>query len=403
MKIIHCPRRFTTRSWGGTETCLINLAKSQQADGHDVEIMTTRALDPVRDEMIDGIRVRRYDYFYPWLNLTAEEKHQMDLSGGNLFSPGLFKALLAEPDLSLIHAHTGKRLGGIVRTAARLRGIPYVASLHGGVFDVPGSITSDRERVTRNRLEWGRALGAMVGARRVFDDADALFCLSRTEQQALESEYDARVEYLPNGVNTGRFAEGHGERFRQAQGIAADATLLLVMGRIDPQKNQRQLVQLMPRIRRVVKNPVLVFIGHVTDENYLRELQNDISLWGQGDVRIIPGLDHGDQQVVDAYHAADVFCLPSIHEPFGLVILEAWAAGIPVVASAVGGVPDFTRHGIDALLCQNSDDWVQNLALATQPHVSRQLARLGRERATREFDWSVIGRKTTRVYEELVA
>lgn len=403
MKIIHCPRRFTTKSWGGTETCLLNLAKTQQAEGHEVEIFTTKALDDTPADTVEGIPVRRFDYFYPWFNLTEEERAQLDQSGGNLFSPGLFQALMREPQVSMIHAHTGKRLGGIVRTAARIKGVPYVASLHGGVFDVPTIITADRERKTSRKLEWGKVLGAMVGARRVFDDADALFCLSRAEQSALQDEYATRIEYLPNGVHAERFKQGDGRQFRQAHGISQNATMLLVMGRIDPQKNQRKLVQLMPQIRQQLHNPVLVLVGHVTDEDYYKQLQNDINLFGQGDIKVIPGLSHSDSSIVDAYHAADVFCLPSVHEPFGLVILEAWATRTPVVAAAVGGIPDFTRHGVDSLHCVSSDDWLLNLRLATQPNVREQLTKVGVQRVSNEFDWSIIGRQTTAVYEELVA
>lgn len=406
MKIIHCPRRFTEHAWGGTETCLINLARQQQAAGHEVVIHTTKALDDEPFSVIEGIPVHRHDYFYPWFNLSHEEKKAMDQSGGNLFSFGLLKALLEEPGVDLIHAHTGKRMGGIVRTAAKIKGIPYVTSLHGGVVDVPAEISHSREQVSARGIEWGKLLGAAVGARRVFDDASAIFCLSRTEQQAATSSYQTQVEYLPNGVNAQRFASGNGAVFRARFNIPAGVPLLLVMGRIDPQKNQRFLVSLMPQLRETLAGAHLLLIGHITDEQYHRDLLADIDRLNMNDsVTVIPGLPNGSDDLVNAYHAADLFCLPSIHEPFGLVILEAWSAGLPVVAANVGGIPDFTRDGVDALLAQpgNAGLWIQQIIDALSAPRRDSLARCGRNRAETEFDWAIIGDMTLDVYRSLAA
>lgn len=84
--------------------------------------------------------------------------------------------------------------------------------------------------------------------------------------------------------------------------------------------------------------------------------------WGKllgmavGSRRVIFAWPLSDEEVGGAYHGADVLVLPSIHEPFGIVILEAWASGLPVVATRVGGVVDLVNHGHDGLLVDSSDD-----------------------------------------------
>lgn len=405
MKIIHCPRRFTRASWGGTETCLLSLAKMQRDTGHSVQVMSTKALDNVALECVEGIGVQRFDYVYPWLGLTPDVKQALDHSGGNLFSVGLLKSLLAEKDVDVLHAHSGKRLGGIVRTAAKLKKVPYVVSLHGGLFDIPQVISEARNERQQGKLEWGKVLGAAVGARRVYDDAAAIFCLSDSEKKAAQKQFpNARIEYLPNGVDVCRFKNATKGDFRQQQGIPESAKVILNLSRIDPQKNQLKLVETLPHLLKKVPDAHLLFIGHITDTAYHERLLRKIAdLNLEAKVTIIPGIDYFDPQLVAAYKASDVFCLPSVHEPFGIVILEAWAAGLPVVANAVGGIGDFTQDGIDIL--HSGDDtpksWAEKITMALEPNVAGRIRASASLRVAREYDWSVIGQRVTKIYEEL--
>ena len=137
MNIIHVPRRFTRDSWGGTETVVLETSKHQRRAGHDVRIVTTQALCGTAAEVIEGVPVSRTPHFYPYLGLSSGAREQLDRRAGNLFSFSMLRELHTAPNVDLFHLHTGKRLGGIVRTAARRRNVPYVVSLHGGVYDVP--------------------------------------------------------------------------------------------------------------------------------------------------------------------------------------------------------------------------------------------------------------------------
>ena len=407
MKTIQVPRRFTLDAWGGTETVVLETSKQLMAAGHETAIVCSQALSAASREQIDGVPVTRTPYFYPYLGLSPAARGQLDRKGGNLFSFSLLGALMTAPGVDLLHAHTGKRLGGIVRTAARLRGLPYVVSLHGGVHDVPEAEARTWTEPTSSALEWGRALGWAVGSRHVLADADAIICVGAEEARLTARRYPrTRVEHLPNGVDPARFAGGAGARFRAAHGIAADAELLTVVGRIDEQKNQALALDVLHALSATRPQVHLAIVGPVTSPAYLAHLETRLAARGLGArVHLIQGLAPGSQHLADAYAASDVFLLPSRHEPFGIVVLEAWAAGVPVVASRRGGLAALVTPGRDGVLVDldDFDGWVRQAgALLDAPHARRALADEGRRRVTSEFTWERITSRLLGIYGDLV-
>jgi glycosyltransferase involved in cell wall biosynthesis len=294
----------------------------------------------------------------------------------------------------------------MVRTAARVRGIPYVVSLHGGVHDVPDEEARTWTEPTAGTWEWGKALGWCFGSRRVLDDAAAILCVGEGERRLTQDRYPTkRVEYLPNGVDVARFESGDGRRFRSARGIPADAELLLVVARIDPQKNQALAIDIVQALADERPGLHLVLAGPVTDPAYSASLRASVRMQGLGGrIHLIEGLAPRSQDLVDAYHAADLVMLPSIHEPFGIVTLEAWAARRPVVASRTGGVPFLVDDGVDGVLLDPSDTagWVRTVGtLLDQPAARETLATAGWRKATTEYDWDRITSRLGALYEDV--
>ena len=117
--------------------------------------------------------------------------------------------------------------------------------------------------------------------------------------------------------------------------------------------------------------------------------------------RIIPGLAPGDPLLPSAYKAAELFVLASHHEPFGIVILEAWAAGVPVVAYAVGGIPGFCTDLENALLVE-PDNEVQLAAcmarLAADEGLCMALSERAFKTAKTRYDWPVVVAQVQEIY-----
>ncbi len=397
-------RRFAPEDWGGTETVILETCKELLRAGHSTEIFCTNATASNNGESIGGVRVMRTPYFYPYFGLSAEAKRLLDKKGGSPFSFSLMRALMRAPDVDLLHLHVGNRIGGIGRYVARRRGLPYVISLHGGHFDVPAGEAATQGSAAKGAIEWGKALGMWVGSRRVLTDAAAIICVGESERIAAQKALpEKNVIHLPNGVDPARFARGDREGFRAKYGIPIDRFVLVSIARIDSQKNQRYLVRNLPALLARNPNVHVLIIGHVTNAAYRAELQRDVEDLGVGgNVTIIDGIAAGSSELSDAYHAADVFVLPSIHEPFGIVILEAWASGLPVVAHRIGGVPYFVDDGADGVLFDLADEsgFVDIVSgLAENSERRRALAEAGKRKAVGTYSWDAITGRLIGIYE----
>jgi glycosyltransferase involved in cell wall biosynthesis len=406
VKIVQVPRRFVTHEWGGTETTILQTSRALQRAGHEVAIFTSLALSDTRSEVVNDVRIQRFPYTYPFFGLTAEDRRDMDKKGGNLLSLSLLLGLVREPGVDVLHAHTGKRVGGTVRTAARLRGIPYVVTLHGGYFEVPRGEMDQMLAPIQDRPEWGRVFGALLGSRRVLEDAAAVLCVGGDEYAAAKAKLPGqRVELIPNGVDCDAFSTGDAAAFRATHRIAPDRRIVLCVSRIDYQKNQIGLVEAVGRVAERNPRVHLVLLGPVTVAGYQQRLTARIKELGLTErVTLIPGLHPEDPMLPAAYHAAEVFCLPSLHEPFGIVILEAWAAGRPVVAARVGGIPSFTWDGEDIVLAAPGD--VEDLAarlvqVLKDPALAARIAAAGQLKARRDFSWSAIAGRLLEIYRDL--
>jgi len=315
----------------------------------------------------------------------------------------MLRTLLTEPGVDLFHCHTMQRLAGQVRLAARHRRVPYVVQLHGGEFRVPEAEAREMLAPTRHSLDWGKVPSALLGTRRFLADADLVLVLSREEEEAARQRLPGvRIERLPNGVDAARFTKGDGARGRERWGIPPGAPLLLTVARIDPQKGQLLLPEVLaacPRAHAAAAGPTTV---HGYDERVAaraREL-------GVGDrLHLVGPLPPESDGLADLYRAADLFVLPSSHEPFGIVVLEAWSAGLAVVATRVGGLGELVRDGVDGLLVPPEDGAALAAAvvslLADEPR-RRTLAAAGLLEVRSRYTWPAVAARLEGLYHEIL-
>ena len=400
-------RRFVPEKWGGTESVVFNVSRELARQGIESPIFCTAMFSKSGIQTFLTVPVKRFCYLFPWFGLSQEAKEKLRLKGGSPLSLPLFFALLREKNLSIIHTHVQHRLGGMARTAARLKGIPFVVSIHGGHFTLPSEQAEKMAEPFRGKLEWGKVFGFLFGARRVLNDADAIICVGENEYREVKRRYPLKHAFhVPNGVDVDRFAGADGAAFRAACGFGPSERIVLCVSRIDYQKNQMGLVRAFARFAKNHPDHRLVLIGAVTVEDYHEQVLTEISALGlESIVQIIPGLAPDDPLLPSAYKAAEMFALASRHEPFGIVILEAWAAGLPVVAHAVGGIPGFCTDRENALLVEpdNEPQLAEGMAeLAADAVLRAALSKRAFGAVSSRYDWPVVVARIREIYHRIL-
>jgi len=350
-KIVHLVRRFSDENWGSTENVVRHTSQSLVKHGIATTILSTSALAQTGSDHDCHVSISRFNYFYPSLGLSKAKKNTLDLKGGNPYSFGLFKALM-NVSCRIIHCHTLGRLAATARIVSKQRNIPYVVTLHSGLATIPKSEMDQLSGTTKGSLNYGKLLDIVTRPDRVVKDASGIICIGYDEFLSIKKQFPYKpCLYLPNGVDMENFKSPQKNEFRQQYNIDANSKLILCVSRIDTQKNQMLLLDLLNGLNKYEEqNYHLLLIGAISNPTYFDALQHKIDqLKLNYNVTIIPGLAHNSPELVSAYHSADFFILPSIHEPFGIVVLEAWAAGLPVISSRVGGLNKLIENNSSGL------------------------------------------------------
>lgn len=222
-----------------------------------------------------------------------------------------------------VHIHTPFLAHYAALRFARKHGIPVIATYH----------TLFEEYLHHYVPLLPRALGR--GAARRFsrsqcNQLDLVIAPSQAMRSALlEYGVSKPIEVLPTGLPASRFRRGNGAEFRQRHGLPADQPLLLFVGRAAHEKNIGFLIRMMRELLRRQGRALLLIAGEGPAVEELRRLASEQGVAAQ--VRFLGYFDR-NTELLDCYRAADVFVFASITETQGLVLLEAMAQGVPVVA-----------------------------------------------------------------------
>ena len=410
MQVAHLLRKYNPREWGGTETAVKRLFDGLKHHRVNTVVFCPRLDQPVPEDPLRdaGYTVKRFKACVPVWGIPPAQREQLVSVGGNLMSFSLIKDLWREPDLSLIHTHTQNRLGGIALTISRLRKIPCVVTVHGGVLDLPAAAREYLAKPLKGGMEWGKIFGAPLRSRKVLQDSDAIITCNKKEAELLQKKYpNQRVVVQPHGVPAGAYQQDQRQKARVAFPQLAGKKILLMVGRIDAVKNQRWVIEQFPALLARHPNLHLVLAGSVTDAAYGQALVQDVKKLGiENQVLLTGGLGPGDPLLLGVFQIADIVLLPSISETFGLVLLEAWAAGRPVVSSRTSGARELVVEGENGRLFDLEKPESFHMAidsLLNHPEQASRMAAAGTQLVKDKYDTVALGGRIRDLYQELIA
>ncbi|MGH2678234.1 MAG: MSMEG_0565 family glycosyltransferase [Actinomycetota bacterium] len=243
--------------------------------------------------------------------------------------------------------------------------------------------------------------------RRSIVEADAVLVVSEHWRNALARDFGVSAEVVTNGVDAGRFArppDANGRDLRRRIG-AEDRFLFLTVGGIEPRKGSLELVEALAAVRNAITPPPVVAVvgGHsFQDHGPYREraLVRSRELGTDRDLVVLGTVP--DRELRRWYWSADAFVFPSVKEGFGLAVLEALAAGLPVIATEIPVFRQYLTDGETAILTAPADVRSLTEAMLRVARDGDLRARLGRAGPTlaARYSWDRTARQHTRIYDE---
>ncbi len=309
--------------------------------------------------------------------------------GLRLETIGRIRELLRQSKPDVVHTH---QIGALIYTgpAARREKVPVVVHTEHINNVAKHRSLSKRARI---RLLWGLA-GSY---------ADRFFCVSDDIADAVKAYRTVpgrKVVVVPNGIDTAAFAtKGGCESLRRDLGISHGVPVIGTVGRLNEVKSQDLLIRSFAQVSNHDLKPHLLLVGDGPERHRLQQLAEDL---GISDRVRFAGYQSRPEQFLQIM---DIFALTSRLEGMPLVILEAWAAGLPVVASRVGGVPKMIAQGQTGLLFDSGDEAALTEAmdrLLAHPDEVQRLGEAGREYVRSRFDLRVMAETYERHYRNLL-
>jgi glycogen synthase len=314
-------------------------------------------------------------------------------------------------DIDVVHCHTWyAHLAGCL--VKQLQGVPLILTTHSLEPHRPWKVE-----------QLGTAYHASSWIERTaYQNADGVVAVSGSMKRDVEALYGVapgRVRVIHNGIDLAQYRPTPDPGVLARYGVKPDVPVVLFVGRITRQKGIIHLVRALPYLQAGAQ--VVLCAGAPDTPEIGREMADVVEQARGASANPITWIPEmlPREEIIALYTHAAIFVCPSVYEPFGIINLEAMACETPVVASAVGGIPEVVVDGETGVLVPthakgpadpepaDPGRFAHDLAhginvLLADPARRAAMGRRARQRVEEQFSWSSIARQTLSFYEELV-
>ena len=370
---------------GGVAAHTSELAETMASKGHQVHLFTRRMQGQTAHELINGVHYHRCSY--PYYSNFVDDVNSMCRA----FVDKFFEIEDFVGKFDIVHSHDWLCSNAMI-WIKQGRGHKTVQTIHSTEYARCGNAFYNGQSC---RIREQERAGTFW--------ADRVIAVSEATKKEVMWMYevpDSKAVAIDNGVNWHRFdINVDPGQVKSQYGIAPLEPTVLFCGRLAWQKGPDILIESIPGVLSSHHDARFIIAG---DGDMMGGLKNRVNQLRIGHAVRFLGYKNGDE-LIKLFKSCDVVCVPSRNEPFGIVVLEAWAAHKPVVVTENGGPGEFISHGQNGLKIYPRPDsviWGINKIFSNFDG-ARQMGDNGRKCLEERFDWNIIADKTIEVYYDI--
>jgi len=384
MRVFMLCWEYPPRIIGGLARHVEGLSSALASLGNEVHVITLDFPGAPYEENRGTLHIHRVQVSVP-----APSFHSWVLLFNHFFEKraGQLAHEFGAPDI--LHIHDWLTVPAGV-AAKHLFRVPLVMTFHSTEASRSSNSPSTESAMVEGLEWWGSFEAARVIAVSSWMRSEVLTRLRLPE---------GKVEQIPNAVEPLRFEGPVDSRVARARwNVREGQKMITAVGRLTSQKGFDDLIRAYPTIRRAVPESRLVIIG---DGHMRAELESIAEQEHVRDNTTFAGFI-SDAELVAGLRSSDVVVVPSRFEPFGIIALEAMAAGVPLVVSRVGGLAEIVEDSVDGIEVEPHNPSAiaaATIRILSDRELATQLIARGEEKA-KAYSWENVARRTIGVYQE---
>lgn len=391
MRVMMLSWEYPPRIVGGISPHVYELSQELQRKGHEVHVVTKETPNAPDEEVEpSGVSIHRVHL----ADKPRDFLHEIQLlnQATDLRVRKLLEDWRPGGQPTIFHAHDWLSLEAARELKYEYK-LPMVATVHATEFGRHGGIFTDTHRYIHEQEFWltYEAWRVIVCSEFMKGEAIRLF----------ECPTD-KIDVVYNGVNAARFEFEWSEQERlahRAKLALPEEKIVMYVGRFVREKGIQVLLNAASTVLAQEPNTKFLIVGGGNRERF----ENFLDWAGLRDKVLFTGF-MANRSLYQLYRVADVAVFPSLYEPFGIVALEAMAAGAPVVASDAGGLREVVLHDQTGTLSYSGNP--ESLAwgilhVLRDPERAKRLGVNAKVRLRTDFDWSLIADQTIAVYDRV--